>query len=400
MSIVTVSQLNRFIRLSLEGEKKLHGLVVRGEISNCSSRSMNGHLYFSLKDEESVLRCVMFASRAQNLRFLPEDGLRVTASGDITVYERGGQYQLNVFDLAPDGTGALYLQFEERKRKLASLGLFDSARKRTLPAYPKRIGVAAARGSAALADVQNITARRWPLAELTVAYSLVQGKDAPAQLISALKRLEKIPNLDLILLARGGGSAEDLWAFNDEKLAYAIALCSVPVVSAVGHEVDFTIADFAADLRAPTPSAAAELVTPDRAEQIAGVRALGNRLNQAVTRRIFQERQRLEQMKMRPCFVSPRSPVLLRQKSVRQLSERLNTAFVRSAEKERMRLRLLAEKMEALSPFRVLERGYAVVMSEGKTLTDASEASEGARLHILMRRGELNAVVVKEREEP
>lgn len=398
MSVVTVSQLNRFIRLSLEGEPKLKSLVVRGEVSNCSARSMNGHLYFSLKDEESVLRCVMFASHARGLRFLPEDGMRVMASGDVTVYERGGQYQLNVYDLAPDGAGALYLQFEERKRKLAALGLFDAVRKRPLPAFPKRIGVVAAPGSAALADVLTITARRWPLAEIVAAPSLVQGKDAPAALTAALKRLGGVPGLDLIVLARGGGSAEDLWAFNDEKLAYAIALSPVPVVSAVGHEVDYTIADFAADLRAPTPSAAAELITPDRAEQCAGVRALGERMNQAMTRRIAAERQCLRQLGERPCFSSPRAPLRLRRESFGQLYGRLDAAFRRSAALERSRLRLLEGKLEALSPLRVLERGYAVVLSDGKALTDAENAPDGARLHILLRQGELDAVVVKEKK--
>ena len=398
MPVVTVSQLNRFIRLTLEGEPKLRGLVVRGEISNCSARSLNGHLYFSLKDEESVLRCVMFSSRARGLRFLPEDGMRVMASGDVTVYERGGQYQLNVYDLAPDGAGALYLQFEERKRKLAALGLFDQARKRPLPPFPKRIGIVAAAGSAALADILSITARRWPLCEITVAPSLVQGKDAPASLIAALALLGREPAPDLIVLARGGGSAEDLWAFNDEKLAYAICRCPVPVVSAVGHEVDYTIADFAADLRAPTPSAAAELITPDISEHRAGLAALGERMNQAYLRRIGLERQRFSQLRGRPCLASPRAPFLLRREGLKRLSERLDAAAGRSLDRERSRLRLLGEKLEALSPLRVLERGYAVVLSNGRALTSAENAAAGDRLHICVRQGELDAVVVKEEE--
>ena len=262
MPSYSVSEVNRFIKQIFAAEDILYGLHIRGEISNFVNHVRSGHFYFTLKDQTSSIKCVMFRSNASRLPFLPENGMNVILRGDVQVFERDGVDQVYVADIQPDGTGALYMAYEQLKKKLDEEGLFDPQRKRPLPPYPGTIGVITSKTGAALQDILNILRRRYPVCTVKLFPALVQGEQAPESIIQAFARANRTP-LDLVIVGRGGGSLEDLWAFNDEGVARAIAGCRVPVISAVGHEVDYTIADFAADLRAPTPSAAAELAVPE-----------------------------------------------------------------------------------------------------------------------------------------
>ena len=270
-TVLTVSQVNFFIKSLLEGDGRLQNVLISGEISNFTDHYRSGHLYFSLKDDKSVLKAVMFASAARRLKFRPKDGMKVLIRGRVSVYEPSGQYQLYAEDMQPEGMGALSLAFQQLKDRLSQEGLFDADHKREIPAFPQRIGVITSPTGAAVQDILQITGRRWPLAEIILAPVLVQGEQAPGQIVEALQEMDRRRACDVIILGRGGGSLEDLWAFNEEAVARAVYACTIPVVSAVGHETDFTICDFAADLRAPTPSAAAELCTPDWREELAQV---------------------------------------------------------------------------------------------------------------------------------
>lgn len=261
---VTVTQLNRYIKAKLSLDPKLSGLTVKGELSNFKCHQKSGHFYFTLKDEFCAVKAVMFRQNASRVRFAPEDGMKVIVTCSVQVYERDGVYQLYCEAMQPDGIGELYLAFEQRKEKLQKEGLFDPAHKRPLPRYPKRIGVVTSKTGAALQDILNILRRRYPIAEVVLFSALVQGEEAPASIVQGIRSAGKCSDLDVLIVGRGGGSMEDLWAFNDEAVAHAAYDSPVPVVSAVGHEVDFTILDFVADLRAPTPSAAAELCTPEK----------------------------------------------------------------------------------------------------------------------------------------
>lgn len=399
-SILTVSQLNRFVKLMFEGEKRLQGVLVSGEISNFSGRSMTGHLYFSLKDNDCVVRAVMFSSHARRLAFQPENGMRVVLTGDVTVYEKGGQYQICVFDMQPDGVGALYVQFEKTKARLAALGLFDAAHKKPLPACPRRIAVITAPGGAALQDILHITARRWPACEMVVCPVLVQGREAPASLIAALEAVAQAADrLDLVILGRGGGSMEDLWAFNNEALAYAIYQCPIPVLSAVGHEVDFTIADFVADLRAPTPSAAAELAVPDRREASARVRAAAQELDAAMRRQLAVRRLALDRLRRHPGLASPAAALRLRRERFARAAEGLLLAARRALAGSRADWQAAGRRLELLSPLSVLSRGYAVVLHNGAALTDPQAVQPGDRLRVRLAAGTLTARVEPNEEE-
>ena len=275
--MLSVTQLNDYLKMWMDGDRVLSNLFVRGEISNLSL-PRSGHLYFTLKDEEGQVRSVMFRTYAGRLPFRPEDGMKVIAHGRVSVYGPSGQYQLYVDDLQPDGAGALALRYEQLKRRLEAEGLFDEARKKPLPAMPMRIGVITSPSGAAVHDLQNVLGRRFPLAEMILFPSAVQGAEAPEQLTLGIQFFAASELVDVIIIGRGGGSAEDLWAFNDEGLARAIADCPIPVISAVGHESDFTICDFVADRRAPTPSAAAELAVPDMGELLQSLWMQGMRL--------------------------------------------------------------------------------------------------------------------------
>ena len=297
--VLTIGQLNAYVKSLLDGDDNLNHVYVSAEISNFTNHYRTGHFYFSLKDENAVIRAVMFRSSAQRLKFLPQDGMRVIVRGRVSLYERDGQYQLYVDDLQPDGVGALNLAYEQLKEKLSKEGLFAPERKKTLPRYPMRVGVVTSPTGAAVRDIINVLSRRFPLAQIILQPVQVQGADAPGQIADAIRLFNEKKAADVLIVGRGGGSLEELWAFNEEEVARAVAASEIPVVSAVGHETDFTICDFAADLRAPTPSAAAELCVPDAQGELARVQMLRHSVFQLVQRRMESEQQRLDTLSAR-----------------------------------------------------------------------------------------------------
>lgn len=396
----TVTGLTRHIGGLLEADEGLSDVTVSGEISNFKHHS-SGHMYFTLKDEASVIRCAMFRTANSRLRFRPEDGLRVLVHGTVSVYGPGGTYQLYPDRMEPDGIGSLYLAFEQLKEKLEREGLFRAELKRPLPLIPRRVGVVTSPTGAVIRDIRNVLFRRFPHATLVLAPSAVQGQDAPAALIQALERLSRVPEMDVILLARGGGSLEDLWPFNDEALARAIRRCPVPVVSAIGHETDFTIADFAADLRAPTPSAAAELVVPDEEALRAHLLSQASRARHAMTRRLEVARLRLDKAAGRPIFRHPLAFLDVHRQRVDLLAQRAGQGMERRLDRARAQLGLLSGRLDALSPLRVLARGYVAVTNESeRAVTTVSELTPGERVHLRFSDGTAQARIETARAVP
>lgn len=390
--ILSVSQLNDYLKMLLDGDPVLSSVWVRGEISNFTV-PRSGHLYFTLKDEEGQVRAVMFRGSASHLVFSPEDGMKVIARGRVSLYGASGQYQLYVDEMQPDGAGSLAMRFEQLKRKLAAEGLFDASRKKQLPFMPARVGVITSPTGAAVRDMINVLGRRFPATEMILFPAAVQGIEAVPQLTMGIEFFGACGFVDVIIIGRGGGSAEDLWAFNDEGLARAIAACPVPVISAVGHESDFTICDFVADCRAPTPSAAAELAVPDRGELLQGLAMQGDRLSALIGQRIKQERLNLE--KLRHARVLERPEVWLDGYRMQVLD--LETEMQRNQEQllEKMRVRLgqSAGKLHALSPLSVLSRGYATVRSEEGQITKVSDLHVGQVISVRFADGEADATV-------
>lgn len=417
--VLEVSQLNRYVKSLLESDRVLSGLMIRGEISNFTRHYKSGHLYFTLKDAQAAIKAVMFRSSAQGLRFAPDNGMSVIVSGYVSLYEQGGSYQLYVTDMQPDGLGALYLAFEQRKARLEGEGLFDSARKRPLPRFPATIGIVTSAGAAALQDILNILSRRWPCARVVLAQAQVQGDGAEKTLIAALRDLNERAKCDVIIIGRGGGSIEDLWAFNDEKLAREIAASPTPVISAVGHETDFTIADFAADVRAPTPSAAAELAAPDLGEVRQWLDNLSHNCLNLLRRRLQMQEYRLRTAKagiqapellLKACeqklnLYRQTLPLSLNRRIEHEAS-RLNAVYKtipmqtkRSVElaqtrlsgiavnihggmehildETERRLHHLASLAQERSPIKRLERGYSHTSVGGTTLVSVEQARPG-----------------------
>ena len=396
--VLTVSQVNFFVKSLIEGDGRLSDILISGEISNFTDHYRSGHLYFSLKDEKSVLKAVMFASAARRLRFRPADGMKVIIRGRVSVYEPTGQYQLYAEDMQPDGMGALSLAYEQLKERLAAEGLFDRERKRPLPPYPERIGVITSPTGAAVRDILQITARRWPLAKIVLAPVLVQGSQAPGQIVAALRQLDRQRACDVIILGRGGGSLEDLWAFNDEQVARAVYACSIPVVSAVGHETDYTICDFVADLRAPTPSAAAELCTPDWREALAQVLEYHQYFHRAAKSQVEYLRQSLDLLVQDSPLGLPEELLQGRREALEDCTARLAQGLRGRLLGEQKRLAVLSGTLDALSPLGVLSRGYAMVTKEGRVLKSAGEAAPGDKVAIRLAEGELSAEILEKGE--
>lgn len=386
-ALLTVTQVNRFVRSLIEGDGRLNDILIAGEISNFSDHYKSGHLYFSLKDERSLIKAVMFASSAKRLRFRPGDGMRVVIRGRVSLYEASGQYQLYAEDMQPDGLGALALAYEQLKERLAEEGLFDPARKRPLPPYPQRIGVVTSPTGAAVRDILQITARRWPVAEIVLCPVLVQGESAPAQLTAAVNALSADGSCDVIIIGRGGGSMEDLWAFNDEALARAVAASPIPVVSAVGHETDFTICDFAADLRAPTPSAAAELCTPELSLQLEKVLACNRYFHEKAGETVEALRQAVDILVQGSLAGGPEQYVARRREKLDHLSESLAGSVRKQLEGRREALALASGKLDALSPLKVLARGYSVIYHDGKAVRDLEALSPGDEVDLRAEKG-------------
>jgi len=398
--VYSVSGITAYIKERMEVDLTLRDLWLEGEISNWRP-APSGHVYFTLKDPGASIRCVMWRSTLPRLSYLPGgDGEAVLAHGHVSVYEPNGQYQFYVDQLEPVGLGALQAQFEQLKARLAREGLFDEARKRALPAFPRRIGVVTSPVGAALRDILNVLRRRYPLAEVILSPTPVQGEEAPPQIVSALQALSRIENLDVIILARGGGSLEDLWAFNDERVARAVAASPVPVVCGVGHETDFTIADFVADLRAPTPSAAAELVTPDRDELArrlsADVAQLAAGVGEAILRRrhmLISETRALRQL-------SPQAWIVQRRQRVDDLSRVAQTAIGHRVALYNEQVNGLSRRLSALNPEATLARGYAIVRrrEDAHVVSRVEQVSPGDRLSVRVSDGEFESVVQQQDE--
>ncbi len=384
----SVSALTRYIRELFDIDYRLQDVWLAGEVSNFS-RAASGHVYFTLKDDSAQIRCVMWRSTAARQGYLPAHGDAVLAHGSVSVYEANGAYQLYVDALRPLGRGDLHLEFERLKTRLAAEGLFDLERKRPIPPYPRRLGLITSPNAAALRDVLNILSRRYPLVEIVFAPAAVQGAEAPPQLCAALEALNRLEGLDAILLVRGGGSLEELWAFNDETVARAIAASRYPVITGVGHETDFTIADFVADLRAPTPSAAAELAVPDRQDLKAQVEALGQRLALALQGQIDTQRWRLQAQAQALRHLSPLGRLLNLRQRLDDLNERAIRLMRHTIALRRERLRGATLALAGLSPLATLERGYAVVRHLGRDeiVRDAAQVAPGDRLEVQVRRG-------------
>ena len=391
--ILSVSQLSAYIRQLFESNPLLARIRVVGELSNFRRHS-SGHCYFTLKDATASLRCVMFRSRAQLLRFEPRDGQQIRVNGNVSIYERDGTYQLYADSMTLDGEGDLALAFARLKEKLLSEGLFDASRKKTLPLLPRAVGVATSLTGAALRDILSVAGRRHPGLPLFVANAQVQGEGASESIVQAIRLLERSGRVDVMIVGRGGGSTEELWAFNEEKVVRAVAAAKVPVVSAVGHQTDFTLTDFAADLRAATPSQAAELVVPDLLSLLRRVEMNRQRLRHLLQHQLTGRRLRLERCLSSALFRRPRD--LLQERVVRldQLAERLQTATQNLMRAKQNRLDLLQEKMAALNPLAVLQRGYSVVLnSDGQIVSKAEQVVPGEPIEILLQKGVLAATV-------
>lgn len=390
--IGTVSRVNNYIKRLLDSKSVLADLWVKGEISNYKRHS-SGHIYLTLKDEKSVLKAVMFRGAAAGLAFSPTDGMKVIARGRVSVYEAGGAYQLYIEEMIPDGVGTLYLEFERLKKQLASEGLFDAQYKKPIPRYPNRIGVITAPTGAAVRDIINVATRRFPLAELIIYPALVQGAGAKESVVKAIEYFNSINSVDTLIVGRGGGSIEDLWAFNEECVARAIFASKIPVISAVGHETDFTIADYVADLRAPTPSAAAEISVPSSMELSRLISIYNARIHGAAEAKIENMRLRLKQLVLR-------DP----QDKINELSQRLDMRVQRIENLYKLRLsengRRLGElsgKLDALSPLKTLTRGYSIpVKPDGTVLRSASDFKRGDEFTLKLHDGNVECAVTAE----
>lgn len=399
-TVLSVSDLTRLIKGTLERDPRLRGVLVKGEISNFKHHS-SGHMYFTLKDAKSRLKCVMFRGRNASLRFRPEDGLTVVAGGSLSVYEVAGEYQLYVDELYPAGQGALHLAFEQLKAKLAAEGLFDPERKRPLPKLPRTVGVVTSPTGAAIRDILSVLRRRFPTINIILAPAIVQGEAGPASVIQAIERLNSRDDVDVMIVGRGGGSLEELWTFNDEGVARAIAASRIPIISAVGHETDVTIADFVADRRAPTPSAAAEMAVMERATLVQGVRDQKDRLVRAMDKRVRQLRENLGYLTRSAALTRPQDRLNQLRQQLDELSYRVETSFRHSTEGHRRRLEVLVGKLDGLSPLGTLARGYAIcrIAATGDVVTDASRVRPGERLKVRVREGELTCTALGAKEE-
>jgi len=393
-NILTVSEVNKYIKDMISRDGILSGLWVKGEISNFKNH-YSGHFYFSLKDEKSVLKCVMFRSNASLLPFVPEDGMKVIIRGYVSVFERDGQYQLYAEEIQPDGIGALYIAFEKLKKKLEAEGLFDAAKKKKLPYLPKAIGVVTSSTGAVIRDIINVLSRRFYNFNLKLYPVQVQGEQAAGQIAAAVRRFNELDNVDVIIVARGGGSLEDLWPFNEEIVARSIYESRIPVISAVGHETDFTIADFVADVRAPTPSAAAELVMPERAVVENRLDSLKLRLRNAVMKKTAMERLLLRKIEGSVAFRQPLNKIYqermlldVQKKYMQKALSALNTNY-------RNKLSLLAATLDTLSPLKSLARGYSITKSkkDGSLVRSVHAVSIGDRLEINLMDGRLGCTV-------
>ena len=411
---LTVSQLTKYIKYKLDNDVNLREVYLKGEISNFKAHT-RGHFYFTIKDEGSRINAVMFASSASKVKFTPEDGMKILVTGRISVYEATGGYQIYVNEMVEDGVGNLYVAFEQLKKKLASEGLFDEARKKRIPKIPERVGVITASTGAAIRDIIYTINRRFPLTEVILLPSLVQGEGAKEDIVRQIKRAENY-NLDVLIVGRGGGSIEDLWAFNEEIVARAIFECPIPVISAVGHEIDFTIADFVADLRAPTPTGAAEIAVPNKTDVINYINQLNLRSRKAVGTILELKKKKLDSIKGHYILNNPLDLYSAKIQKLDYLTESLVKNYKVIIDKEKIKLNniktrplfsnplvildktkqkyaLLLSKLDALSPLKTLERGYGIVKIGDKAVTSIEDLKKDDLINIELKDGSKEAII-------
>lgn len=390
MAVQSVGELTRNIKRILETDSSLVKLSVRGEVSNFR-RYESGHCYFTLKDATAALKCVMFRSRAERLRFEPQNGMRLIAAGNIGVYERDGAYQLMTDSLSPDGAGELAVAFEQLKARLSAEGLFAPEFKKPLPLFPRRIGIVTSPDGAVLRDIFRVSKRRMPSVQLVLYGVQVQGVSAAEQIAAGIEFFNRAYPVDVLIVGRGGGSMEDLWAFNEERVVRAVFASQIPVISAVGHETDFTLADFAADMRAPTPSAAAEIAVPDARELLARIESLTARLTQAVSGNIAAKRAKLDMLKRSTMFMYPQRMLENRAQRLDMLRAALKQNGLTALSAKRQRLVVALEKLDAMNPARVIRRGYGIVQRDGALVKSVRQVSPGDEISIVLADGKLIA---------
>lgn len=387
-SVISVRQLNLYVKSLLDGQVRLQNAAVIGEISNFKNHYASGHWYFTLKDSDAAIRCVMFRFNAAGVRFTPSDGMQVIAVGRVSIYEKDGSYQLYAEQLFPAGEGAEALKFEEIKNRLQNEGLFDTQNKRPLPKFPKNIAVITSATGAAVQDILNITGRRWPMARIIMCPVSVQGKSAVPEMLSALERVYTLGAADVIIIGRGGGSAEDLREFNDETLARKIYESPVPVISAVGHETDFSICDFVADMRAPTPSAAAELAVPDCEEVLTKLNKYKLYMRAALKSAYESSNARLTAVILSPYLVNPLNMLILpRLERADRAADKILSLITAGVDQKNSALCENAARLDALSPLKVLARGYAAVLKDGRAVKSVEELNENDTIDITLADG-------------
>lgn len=399
MQKVTVKQLNLFVKSLIEGDVRLNDIYVVGEISNFKNHYASGHLYFTLKDNDASIRCVMFRGFASRVKFRIEDGLKVILRGRVSIYEKDGQYQFYAEEMHPDGLGDISLLFEQIKEKLSKEGLFNPENKRPIPKFPKRIAVITSPTGAAVQDIMNILSRRWNLSEILLCGVSVQGDNAVPEMLDALERVYSLSNCDLIIIGRGGGSIEDLWAFNSEELARKIYESPIPVISAVGHETDFTICDFVADLRAPTPSAAAELAVPDKSELLVKLINYTSLLKTLLENKLSTQKSKFNLLSGSVYFKKPIEQIIeKRYQEIDIISDRLLSAYKNVLNDYKTRMGSNFAKLDALSPLKVLSRGFAVAQKGGRVVSSVNDLNSQDDFVLRLSDGSLNCKVTSKGE--
>lgn len=392
-SVISVSQLNKYVHSLIDGDSNLKSLFLSGEISNLKINSFSGHMYFTLKDDQAAVKAVMFKWAASRLKFLPQDGMKIICRCDVTMYEKDGVYQINVGDMQPDGAGSIAIAFEQLKAKLEAEGLFDDSKKQRLPQFPKKIAVITSDTGAAVRDMISVISRRWPLTTILMCPTSVQGDGAAEKLSATIEKVNNFTDADVIIIGRGGGSTEDLWCFNDEGLARTISISKIPVVSAVGHETDFTICDFVADLRAPTPSAAAELVVPDIAAVYNTVSVFENRLKNALFSEIKAKENKLNSLLDRPIIKNKQSFTDNLALKLDNLYSRFTASFDKKISTVNQHLAVYISKFDALNPANILLRGFSIAEKDGKLVKSINELSKGDKLSVKLSDGSAECIV-------
>lgn len=391
--VLTVSQLNFYIKSLMDSDPRLSGVFISGEISNITDHYRSGHIYLSLKDDKSVIKAVIFAGNAARLKFRPENGMKVIARGRVSLYEAMGQYQLYIDDLQPLGAGALAIAFEQLKNRLEKEGLFLQSAKKPLPLYPKTVGVITSPTGAAVEDIKSILLKRWPPINIIIYPSLVQGEEAPKQLVQGIKYFSETKCADVVIIGRGGGSAEDLWAFNSEELARAIFDCTVPVISAVGHETDFTICDFVADVREHTPSAAAKRAVPDIFEERNRLASLAKSLNGYTSKNLSHKEIVLEKIQDKMYAYGPEREIRNKISYFENLMIRFQEAEEKYLSSKELNLNTIENKFSQLDPEKILKRGYAALQKEGAVVSSVNQVSKGDRISVTLSDGSFTAIV-------